>query len=180
MAKHGRRRKFRRYIKGRIDESNQLSTLGPKVVIGFNADDTVNDSAWLSSVKLTHSLKQYTNTASAGPILVGVCHSDYADSEIEQWLEFGGTWDTGNLISQEIAKRKIRQIGVFRTEDTSGTGPNTNYVLNEGRPITTKCGWMLAEGDTAKLWYYNSGAVAFATTNPSVIAIGHANLWPTG
>ncbi len=178
LAKHGkgRGRKFRPYLKGALDESLALSTLGSKVLIGANAEGVLEEKAWLTSIKATWALSEFTPATDDGPIYVGVAHNSYSDGEIEAWLENEtGSWAAGSLVQQEVAKRKIRQVGVFRV---SGTDATNVYVLNEGRPIHTKCGWQLQTGDTVKVWAYNAGASALATTSPNLIVLGHANLWP--
>ncbi len=55
---------------------------------------------------------------------------------------------------------------------------NQHVSMNDGKPVTTKCGWMLQPGDSLALWYYNAGSAAVATTVPTVTTMGHANLWP--
>ncbi len=172
LAKARRRRKYRRYLKGAIEEDFALSTLAANTLLSDVVGDVVTEKAWLSSVRAVWSLKN--KTIGQGPILVGVAHSDYTDAEIEQWVEQLTSWDQGDQISQEIAKRKIRRIGTF---GEAGDSLSVD-VLNEGRPITTKCGWMLITGQTVRLWAYNSGNAALSTTSPTVTVSGHANLWP--
>ncbi len=174
MAKRKGRRKFRRYIKGRIDFSLSLSTLGPFVVIGGTIADVLEEKAWLSSVKATWALIDFTLGTADGPIWVGVAHSDYTDAEIEAWIEAQNTWKSGDKIAQEIGRRLIRQVGVFANLSTATAGSD---VLNSGRPIRTKCGWMLTTGQTIKFWAYNSGSGTL-TTGALVHVNGHANLWP--
>ncbi len=174
MAKHGRRRrKFRRYLKGQINHSQGLSTLGPLALISSDGAPNLIEKAWLSSVKATWSIADWTPNVDDGPIMIGLCHSDYVAAEIEAWIENLASWDSSDTIGQEISKRMIRRVGVFRTP--TGTGLAT--VLNDGRPITTKCNWMLQTGETIKVWYYNMGASAL-TTGSTVFTEGHANLWP--
>ncbi len=166
----------RRYLRGAVNHKLQLSTLGAKVVIGSNITDVLAEEAWLSSCKLIWSLNKWTSGADDGPVLVGVAHSDYTDAEIEAWIENSGSWETDNKVQQEVARRKIRTVGQFRA--TEGDTGKTNYVLNDGKPITTKCKWMLGTAQTLKVWAYNAGGSPLATTDPAVRAEGHCNLWP--
>ncbi len=176
MAKHGRKgRKFRRYLRGNIDHFLALGTLNNNDVIG-SALDTVVDTTWVSSIKATWSLNDLTPITDAGPILVGIAHSDYSDPEIEAFLENTGSWDAGDMVSQELARRKIRVVGTFQF--SGGSSALSSDVLNDGRQLTTKCGWMLSPGDTLRVFAYNTGSAALATTDPSVRVQGHANLWP--
>ncbi len=175
MARRRRRRKFRRYLKGRIDFELALTTLLGNDVLGGTESQVLTESAWLTSIKCTWSMMDFVASTAQGPIWAGVAHSDYTDAEIEEWIEDGATWDQGDKIStREIAKRLIRQVGVFPNYSTGTAGAN---VLNDGRPIRTKCGWGLTTGQTIKFWVYNSGT-AQLTTGAVMHVNGHANLWP--
>lgn len=174
MAKHGR--KFRRYLAGAVDNEITLSTLGPATVISDPVDDTVIEEAFVSSVDATWSIKGYDQSqATAGPVSCGWAHSDYTSAEIEEWIESQGSWDQGDLRSQEIAKRKIKWVGTFEADIASG---NLSIVtLNDGRPIKTKLRWMLSTGQTLRMWAYNTGAAAL-DTGSLVRAMGTAHIWP--
>ncbi len=175
MVKHPpkRRGRFQKYLRGAIDLNLALTTLGAQVLVSDPVGDTVNEKTWLSSVRGTWTLSEFTQASGRGPFKVGVAHSDYTDAEIEQWIENLGSWDEGDLVNQEIARRKIRMVGQF-----TGLALPDQEVLADGRPITTKCGWMLLQGQTVKVWAYNDGSAAVATTVPRMRMIGHANLWP--
>ncbi len=166
--------KFRRYIRGSVDEQLDLSTLAPKTLISTAFDNTVVDTTRISSIVASWSISEWTAAAGDGPVLVGVAHSDYTDAEIEEVIENSGSWDEGNLVSREINKRMVRKIGQF----IAPTAAILFDRLNEGKPVKTKLNWLLSPGDTLRLWAYNMGASAFATTNPEVQVEGHANLWP--
>ncbi len=177
MAKQGKRgrrnRKFRRYLKGAIDHVVELTTLAALTLVGEDETNTVSERTYVSSVNISWALANLTPATGVGPFRVGVAHSDYTDAEIEAWLENTG-WNEGNLTQQEVAARKIRSVGIFDNPD----GVNETSVLNEGRPIHTKCGWVLTTGQTIKYWVFNMGSGAVATTVPVVQVQGHANLWP--
>ncbi len=169
VAKHGRR-KFRRYIGGAFELTNSLGGLADGDVVGGTPSQSVTEEAWLSSIKATFALRN--STAGEGPIVFGIAHSDYSDAEIEEYLENTGSWDAGDLVQQEIAKRKIRRIGVF-----DGEGSEEKY--NEGRSTRIKCGWMLFTGDNFKIWMWNKSGASL-TSGAAVMVEGKANLWPTG
>ncbi len=175
MAKDKRRRRFRRYLAGAISNTFGLGTLASKTVIVDLVDDVVTEKTWLSSVKAMWSMDEFTEALNQGPIMVGIAHSDYSTAEIEEWVENLASWEEFDLIGQEVAKRKIRKVGVFAWVDSTATG---QYALNNGRAITTKCGWMLGTGQTVRIWAYNMGSAALATTDPNIMTEGHANLWP--
>ncbi len=174
MAKRKPKRKFRKYLRGQIEHNAGLGTLAAKTLVGANIGDTVTEKAWISSVKASWSLNQWTPGPDDGPILVGVAHSDYSDAEIEEWIENTSSWEAHDLVQQEVAKRKIREVGTFPTPADA----NEALVLNNGKPIWTKCGWMLGTGQTVKIWAYNKGASALGTTEPNLGVSGFANLWP--
>ncbi len=173
LAKHGRRR---RYIRGALSHKLQLGTLAAGALISTTVTDTLPEEAWFSSIKAVFSLNKWTAGADDGPIWVGIAHSDYTTAEILEWVANTQSWDTDNKIQQEVARRKIRQIGMFSTE--GGDSGASNYVLNDGRQFRVKTGWMLGTGQTARFWAYNAGGSALATTDPAFRVHGHANLWP--
>ncbi len=162
-----------RYLKGTVDEDLQLSTLAAKTVVSVAFDESAVEKTLVSSIVAAYSMRGFTIASSDGPILVGLAHSDYTVTEIKEWIENPASWDPGDKIAQERAKRLIRKIGVF--ENTSADlGAD---VLNDGKPIKTKLNWSLTTGKTIQLWAYNMGSSALATTDPLVSAEGHANLW---
>lgn len=151
-SKRGRGRRGT-IIAGKVLAGFDLLTLGNTAVKGETLTDTVDSKAFLISADLVWSLK---GTAGEGPIEVGVAHSDYSDTEIEEWIEANGSWNQGDKIQQERAKRKCRRVGIFALQDAS-------EVLNDGKPIRTKCGWMLEEDQTLKVWAYNRSGATLTT-----------------
>ncbi len=175
MAKHkGGRKPFRRFLKGVADERTLLTTLAARTLFGAVFDDAVTERTYASSIVATYTMDNWTPIVEAGPIMVGVAHSDYTDAEVEAVIENLGSWEEGSLVEQEIAKRKVRVIGIFDTPE----GIEDTIPLNEGRPIKTKLGWILLGGQTLRLWGYNLGQAAVATTVPNVYCQGYVNLWP--
>lgn len=174
MAKHGRRRKFRRYLRGSIDHRLDLTALAASTLVGSNLVDTVEEAVYVSSVKAAYTLDQYTVIAGAGPFLCGWAHSDYTDAEIEAWVENNLSWSEGDKIGQEVAKRKIKQVGIFELSNAALAWGR----IRGGSTFTTKLGWSLITGQTLRFWVYNMGLVAVATTVPATRVQGHANLWP--
>ncbi len=172
MAKKRSRRKFRRYLKGRIDFELALLTLVGNKVLKGDETNVLSESAWLTSVKVTFALKDLDPQPGDGPIVVGVAHSDYTAAEIEEWVEEGGSWDQGDMVSREKNRRKIREVGVFPVNLVTGTN-----VLNDGRVMRVKCGWNLRTGQTIAFWVYNSGSGALVSGS-NLHVNGHANLWP--
>ncbi len=160
---------------GQIDHTLALATLGALDLVGSLNADLVTEKTWVTSMKCVHALSAPTPLAGDGPIMVGVAHGDYIDSEIESWIENLGSWEAHDLITQEISRRKVRRIGIFPVRSTDDL--TSTQVLNEGRPITTKLGWQLGSGQTLRFWAYNLGS-SVLTTGRMYRVQGHANLWP--
>ncbi len=174
LAKRGRGRRMGRYIRGNIDEKLSLTTLGAATAVGEDFDQVVNERTLVSSIVASYSMLNMTAAAADGPIVVGVAHSDYTDTEIQEFITASTGWDEGNKVAQEQMSRKIRRIGTFQNPPEL-TVP---AVLNDGKPIKTKLNWILLQGQTLQLWCFNQGSSALDTTVPVVHASGHANLWP--
>lgn len=162
-----------RYVRGRINETLALSTLAGETLISDIFDDVVNERSRISSIEIALAIQEYTKGAGIGPVMVGVAHSDYTDAEIEAVVENTSTWEEQDQIGQEIARRKVRILGIFETPDVASESTR----LNDGRKLKVKLNWILDSGAGLRLWAYNLGSAAFATTSPLVTAVGHANLW---
>lgn len=168
MAKHSKRRYTRKLIKGVVDEALTVGALAATTLVGGAYDDSVTERTFLISHEAVWFLRE--STALEGGLLVGIAHSDYSDAEVEAFIENTGSWDEGDLIGQEVGKRKIRIVGQFGAfaQDMS---------LNEGVPIKTICKFILNAGDSLRLWAYNlSGATL--TTGSVVTNSGHVWLRP--
>jgi len=170
-----RRGKSRRYIKGNVDEGNTLGTLASFTAIKFDFGETVASRTLVTSIVATYTISDFTSAGGDGPVMIGIAHSDYSFGEIEQVIEATGSWDEGDLPQQEIAKRKVRKIGVFTipTGETVGV-----FTLNDGNPIKTKLNWILTTGDTLSSWAYNMGTGAL-TAQSNILVQGHVNMFPT-
>ncbi len=169
------RRRYRRYLRGNIDFSLTLGTLGSATVISGTVADTVIEKAWCSSVKASYSMSGYTAAVNDGPLVVGVSHGDYTSTEIEEWVQSIDSWEETDQIGQEVGRRKIRRIGQFEVPPT--ITPEDTVVLNDGKMITTKCKYVLSTGQTVRFWVFNQGTGAL-TTGAVLKVQGHANLWP--
>ncbi len=169
-------RKYRKYLKGKIDVANVLGTLAANTLTSATVSGSVAERTYISSVDCAWSLADLTVVVDQGPITVGIAHSDYTDAEIEAFIENSGSWNEGNLTAQEVAGRKIRIVGTFSNEGVAAEAAQT-AVLNDGEIIHTKCGWIQNVGTNIASWAYNTGAQPL-TTGANVHVIGHANLWP--
>lgn len=174
MAKHGGTRgrytgRRTKLLKGQINEALVLGTLAANTLVGVNFDEAVSDRSFLLSMEAIWSLRDATSLE--GGVMVGIAHNDYTDAEIEETIEATGSWDEGDLVQQERAKRKIRRIGTFG-------GLASDLVLNDGKPIKTKLMFSISEGQTLKLWAYNLTGAAL-TTGSVVHAEGHVWIRPS-
>ena len=161
-----------KYTPGQVNERLDLAALPSESAVSEIFDETVLEETLISSLEAMYSWAAVTRGTDDGPLMVGIAHSDYTTTEIEQWIENINSWDWGDLSQREVTNRLIRKIGVFQTPiDTAET-----VVLNHGRPIKTKLNWSLRTGQSLRLWAYNLGSSAFADGG-QVHADGKANLW---
>ncbi len=163
MPRKGRGGKI---IKGKFDNSVTLGTLAANTGLLDRTDSSVADRTYILSMEGVHSIN---GLDAANTVYLGVAHSDYSLAEVEEWIEAQGAWDEGDLVQQEISRRKIRQIGVFTPEETA---------LNEGKSLKTKLGFILNSGDGLNFWLYNPDAAGL-TTGAEWTSLGHVWLKPT-
>ncbi len=175
MARKPRpRKRMGRYLRGTVDERLSMASLAGLTAVGAIFDSVVNERTLVSSLVAIWSIGGYTKATNTGPILCGVAHSDYTDTEIEEWIEQTGSWNEGDLVAQEVGSRKIRRVGIFEVADVE----SDEVVLNDGKAIKTKLNWILLQGQSLKHWAYNAGSVAVGTTTPIMKTQGHVNLFP--
>ncbi len=173
MAKaRGKRRSMKGYLKGNVDEELSLGTLAAETLVADTWDESPEEQTLISSIVCTWALNNLTSPQ--GPLIFGIAHSDYSDAEIEAVIENVASWDRGSKVEQEIAKRLVRQIGQFASQELAGS---VDVDFNDGKPMKTKLNWVLNTGDTLKMWVYNVSATALSTTVPILHCNGHANLW---
>jgi len=165
--------KRRPYLPGRINVEKDISSLGTKAGNLVALGDLVNSSTYITSIDVVWNLNDWLPTIDAGPLLIGVSHSDYTMNEIEEWIESVQSWNQGDMVAQEVSRRKIRRIGVF-----PGTPDLDASVLNDGKPMHTKCGWTMLTGQGCNLWIYNMGGQSTAADVCTVQGYGTAHLWP--
>lgn len=164
---HRRRRKRVRLIKGQIDESVALSTLAAETGI-LAPTDTVDDTSYLISTEMVFSIREHT--AGQGPLVLYWAHSDYTLAEIEEFIELQTGWGQADEVSKEISRRKVKLIGQF-----SGSG--TEEILNDGRLLKTKVGFVVSESQGLNLVVYN-GSGSTLTSGTIVEFKGHCWIKP--
>ncbi len=165
MAKHTGKGK---YIRGAIDETPVLASLADNTVVKSDGP-TVNERTLVTSIEAVYSIFNFT--ATEGPVIFGLAHSDYTVAEILEYLSNAGSWNEGSKIEQERARRKIRRVGVFK-------GLATDEKFADGRSVKTKLNWILLQGQTVAVWAWNKSGGTLTTG--TLDCSGHANLWPKG
>ncbi len=165
--KRRRRRKRVRLIKGNIDEDQSYAGLTNNTAVLGVLSDTVNERSFLLSTECTYSIKD--STVDQGPIDLYWAHSDYTLAEVEEYIENTQGWSEGDMVQQEIARRKIRQIGSFN-------GQLEGEVMNDGRVLKTKIAFIVNSGQGLNLVIYNNSNATL--TAGTVNAAGHCWIKP--
>ncbi len=160
--KGSRRRRYKGYRKLPLDVDIAGGTLAADDVTQTTFGSTLTEERRFLSIEMSWALTGLA--ASDGPLVVGVAHSDYTAAEIEEFLEAGASWDEGDKVAQEQAKRLVRQVGVLTEEETA---------LNDGQPVKTRLNWRIATGDTLQFWIWNRGIQM--TTGSLVKVSGHVH-----
>ncbi len=132
-----------------------LLTLASVTLLGVEMTPTGDNEYRLLSLKGLWALRDLT--AGEGPIIFGVAHGDYSDTEIEQCIENeAGLNRSDMVVTREISRRLVRRIGIF-------SGVAGEEVLNDGKPVHTRLNWPMAEGTTLKMWAYNQSGGSLTT-----------------
>jgi len=160
MVKHNRKG-FRAM---KVDLEDTLLTLADEAYVGADLATTVDRTVYLMSLKITAALRGLT--AGEGPLHLIVAHSNYNDTQVIEWFQSVGSWDSGDMITGERSRRKCRLIGTF-------SGNDTEEVLNDGRPFKVKLGFPVQDGETLQFGIYNESTAAL-TTGASVMVKGMA------
>lgn len=138
----------------RINNAAAAGTLGSLDVVSDTTVAAADAAYYAISIECTYNSRDFT--ANQGPLLFGYAHSDYADAEIEEWIETISSINRGSLVEAEIAQRKCRLVGSFPTATASES-------FNDGKPVRTKLGWHVPIGDGLKFWIYNGGEASLTT-----------------
>ncbi len=158
---------MRGYMKLPFEEEAAVGAVADAAFSGVDLSDTVNERTYVSSIDLAVANNAFT--AGQGPIGVYVAHSDYSNAEIAEAIIATGSWDRGDKIAREHAKRLVRLLGVMEIEDDG------QEKLWDGGSRKFKLGWLLEEGDTLQFGVFaRSGAL---TSGGQLILLGHANAW---
>ncbi len=162
MAKHGRKRKYAKgFVAIPVNSSIALSTLTNNTTLTGSLIGTLTEDLYVTSVDLQWTIRSLT--AGEGPIQVGLAHSDYTDTEIQENLDVSYV-GPGDKITQEQARRLVRRVGLFN-------GLAGEEALNNGVSVKTVCKFMIDDGLDLDIFASNrSGATL--TTGAIVQAFG--------
>lgn len=164
MAK---KRSMRGYVKLPFSLAAGVGAVSSGEFSGIDVSSTVNERTWVSSAVIMVGC--HDHTVGEGPATVHAAHSDYSNTEVEEQIEATNSWDQGDLIARERANRKVRAVGILALDDQG------EEILNDGRPIRVKLGFMLEEGDTVQFGVFAKGG---ALTAGLVLDVtGHLNGW---
>ncbi len=167
MAKRAARRRRKAIRKGSVHEELTLLTLANSTVFTVAPDDVAESDIYCVSADLALSLDGMT--PGEGPLIVGLAHSDYNATEIEEFVENeGNMFAELDQIAIEINRRKIRVIGKFN-------GLAAQEILFDGRVKRIPVRMLFTEGAGLRFWAYNRSGVALTTG--TVITIDGVVYW---
>ncbi len=153
MAKYSRGSR-KKYRNAQINVGTAQGALLDKDVVSGDlfGGNTVDSTTYLISLEGLWGVSGHT--PGEGPFAIGVAHSDYTDSEIEEYLEQSQSVNQGDMIAQEIAKRRIRRVGIFN-------GALEDETLNDGRVLKTRLNFQIEDGKSLSIWTYNNSGAVF-------------------
>ncbi len=143
-----------------VNTSLNAGALAAGDVIAADFPATVDRNFKAIYAKLLWSPKGFTS--GEGPVEAGLALGDYSAGEIEECLEANANWDSGDLIAQEEAGRKVRRTVSMNIE--AGT-----ETPNDGKPIYQKLWWDIPDGETMALWIRNSTSSTLTTGGAVII-----------
>ncbi len=138
-----------------------LGTLANGIVLAQSLTSLGVTEAYCISVDIQYALDGLT--ANEGPIDVGVSTTDLTVTEIVEQLTAQPT-SKSDIIAMERSRRPVRKAGSF-------AGQSPNEILNDGKPIRTRCKFSLAEGKELVLWARNRSGASL-TTGATVTVTG--------
>ena len=171
MARHGRRGRRRPFNLRRVRVATTLAVgaLAASSLTSGTMHTVVVDPLRVISTDLSFSIADLGATIDDGQE-IGLAHSDYSSTEIEEALEAGGSIDRGNKLAAEKANRLVRSLGQLTETASAGAGLD----WNGGQPKKIKLNWHLGTGDSIVMWIRNGSGVVY-TTGALLTVIG--NMW---
>ncbi len=146
--------------KVKIESSLAVGALAASDVTSSALTATSANKYRVTSVKCSYMIADLPALADGG-YQFGIAHSSYTAAQIEEAIEATGAIDIGNLVSQEQANRRVREIGTIG--GSQGTAVGGEILYNEGRPVKTKLNWNIGIGDTLVMYVRNGSSVIYTT-----------------
>ncbi len=163
MAKRRRRSRNKDFVVLRFNGELSLGTLGTGAVIAADLEPAGDRAFHAISMDVTAVMKDFT--AGEGPIAVGVGNGIYTVTQIKEWFDSGDGFDQGNpVVSQEQARRMIRDVGIFN-------GSAAEETLWDGKPRRVKLGFDIPQSITIEMHAVNMTG-ATLTTGAEIIMYG--------
>ncbi len=138
----------------KIDHQVGVGALASSAIASTVLGTTVDDRIFMLSMKNQIALRD--NTPGDGPLYLIAAHSDYTDAEILEWWNSQGSWDAGDKVANEQARRKCRLVGMF-------AGELANELLKDGQAAKTTLKFMVEDGETLNFAVINEGGATRTT-----------------
>ena len=146
-----KRGKKLRYLPLEVDVA--VGTLAANDVTSGNFAQTITGNrVYAVYAKGSWSIREFTK--GDGPLAVGFAHSDYSSAEIEECIENTSSWDLGDKVGEERARRHVRRVGKFALNQ------DEDEVLGLGQAMYRKLGFWLEEDKTIGIWVRNEDGTA--------------------
>ncbi len=139
-----RKRKYKqKLVYLQVNTSLAAGALAAGDVIAADFPATLDDSFKAVWAKLFWTTQNFT--VGEGPIVAGIANSDYTAAEIEECLEANASWDRGDKVANEQAKRQVRRCASFPLIAVDERS-------NDGKPVYNKLFWTVDSEETLALW----------------------------
>ncbi len=135
-----------------VNANLALTTLADTVVLG-QVLTALSQDAWAISAKLTYALRGLT--AGQGPLRVVLFSNDLSVAEVGEALDASPVSES-DRVARERASRPVRQVGMF-------AGDATEETLNDGKPISTKLNWAIANSSEINMGIRNESGAPLTT-----------------
>ncbi len=163
MAKRRRRRRNPRFAVLKVHKPLDIGTLAQNVCLKGTVLDLLQD-CYIIATDLSWTILGMDLLD--GPVDVGLSHSDYTVTEVQEAVDASPTSDS-DQIALERTRRKVRTAGTFKTPENTGAGVS----LNDGKLMRTKVGFGVSNSFELDLWAINRGAPAL-TVDTTVMVSG--------
>ncbi len=137
----------------KVNQKSALSTLADNTVTTQNLISGFTTAFWVVSTDLTWS--RLGGTSGEVPLDTGITHGSYTVAQVLEALDASPD-GPDDLIAIEQGRRKIRAAGTFGLA-------STDEVMNDGKPIRTKCNFAVGIGSDLDAYLVNRSGGALTT-----------------